>query len=135
MSYLEPAPIDARFTEHDIVLPHLVMVIHILGAVEPHQVCNTLSVGEMSHNAFLACAHAVLFEAEYAPTQLHKRHVGLQLAYSVDAAAVYIFIGKVLQQVAPCADIQFFVEYLFAARPHAWQEHDVLAEQFIIHSS
>ena len=128
MRELEPSAIDGGPSEDNVFRAHFITVIDVFLPVEPHQVHHAVPVAEMRHDALLPRAHSKLLITQYAPFDLHKRHVAPQLVDGIDAAAVHIFIRIVFQQVSPCVDIQFLVEDILPTGAHAGQIHDVLVQ-------
>ena len=112
--------------EDDVFLSRLVVGVDEFGAVEPHQVYHTMSVGEVCHDAFLPWSHGKLLETQYAAFDLDERHVARQLVNAIDFGAINVFIGIVFQQVTPSSDIELLAQYLFLSRANARQIHDVL---------
>ena len=132
MRELESPVIDARLAEHHILYTHLVLLVDILRAVEPHEVDDAETIGEVCYDALLARSLTELLERQYLAFQLHKRHIGLQLITSIDAAAVDIFVRIVLQQLAPRINAELLLQNLGAPRTHTGQVLDVLVED--VHS-
>ena len=128
MGKLVAAAINAGPSEDDVFYANLIVVVDILAAIEPYEVYEPGAVGEVGHDALLACALVKLLEAHNLAFQLHERHVAGHLAYGIDAAAVDVFVRIILDKVTPRLDIKLFAQYLFSARTNARQIHDVLIE-------
>ena len=121
------APLKHRgLAEDDELLAHLVILVNIFGAIEPHEVDDAVAVGEMPDDALLAGPHGKLLEAQNAALDLHKRHVTREFVDAVYPRAVHIFIRIILQQVAPRLDVELAAQNLFPAWAHAGEVHDVL---------
>ena len=72
------APAKYRWlAEDDVFGVYLQVFRKLLGACEPHDVNISRIVGEVSHDAFLACSHAVLLEIEELAHYLHERHLAV----------------------------------------------------------
>ena len=128
MRELEPTVVDCWPSEDNVVFVHLIILVDVLCAREPHEVNHTSSVAEMCHHTLLAWRHLKLLERQYLAPYLHEGHVARQLVNGIDAAPVHIFIWIVLQKVAPCVDIQFLVEDILAVGAYTGQIHYVLRE-------
>ena len=128
MRELIATAIDAWLAEHDVFHTHLVLLVNILRTVEPHEVYYPMSVAEVAYNALLARSLTELLERQNLSFQLHERHIGLQLIDAIDAAAVNVFIGVILQQLTPRRNAELLLQNLGAPRSHAGQVLDVLVE-------
>ena len=128
MRELITTAIDARLAEHDVLHTHLVLLVYVLRAVEPHKVYHPMSVAEMANDALLARSLTELLKRQNLSFQLHERHIGLQLVDAIDAAAVNVFIGVILQQLTPRRDAELLLQNLGAPRSHAGQVLDILVE-------
>ena len=126
MRELEASAVYRGASKHDVVFAHLVGLVNVLRAGEPHEVDHSPAVGEVSHDALLACRHLELLKREYPAAYLHERHVALQFVYGIDAAPIHIFIWIVLQQVAPGAHAQLLVEHVLLIGADSRQIHYVL---------
>ena len=126
MRELEASAVDSGSAEHDVVLAHLIRLVYVLCAGEPHEVDHSPTVGEVCHDALLACRHLELLKREYLAAYLHEGHVALQFVYGIDAAPIHIFIWIVLQQVAPGAHAQLLVEHVLLVGADSRQIHYVL---------
>ena len=128
MGELIPAAKDGGFAENDELAPHGIGLVDILSPPEPHQVYHPVSIGKVGHHALSPGTHTVLVETQDLTLYLHKGHVGRHLAYQVDAAAVYVLVGEVLQQSTPRRYVQLVAQYISLLGPHARQVHDVLVQ-------
>ena len=95
---------------------------------KPHEVYDARAVGGMGHDSLLARSHVELLEGENLGAYLHEGHLATQLGDGVEVAAVDVFIGEVLQQVAPRVNAELLLQNLGTPWTNARQELDVLVE-------
>ena len=126
MGHLYAVVEHTGLSEHQVVLPNLVVLSGILAAVEPHQVHDARAVAEVGHDTLPSRPHLEGLETQNTPHDLHKGHVARQLADGVDLAAVNVLIGIALQQVTIGLDAEFLTQHLLAIGAYARQVHDVL---------
>ena len=112
---------DGRLAEDHVLRPYLIFRHRRLAVVEPYQVHDAGTVGEVGDDAHLPWPHLKLLEAQDAPHHLHKRHVASQLTDGVHLRAVHVFVRIVFQQVTERLDAQFLPEHLLAPGTHARQ--------------
>ena len=87
-------------------------------ALEPDEVYDSRAVGEVGHEALLA-AFAQFLEAEYLALQLDVGHRAVDFADLVEAAAVDVLVGIVVEQVAHTAKAEVFLQNLGPLRAYA----------------
>ena len=84
---------------------------HILHPLEPHQLHHARAIGHRGCQTGLAPrAHHI--ERREARAELDVGHVGPQVGYAVDAAAVHIFVGIIRQQVLARLQMQLGTQQL-----------------------
>ena len=128
MSHLYTVVKDGRLAENHILRTDFVPRHDLLAVVEPYEVHDAGTVGEVCHDAHLPWSHLKLLETQDASHNLHERHVTRQFMDSVYPRTVYMFIREVLQQVSIRFYTQFLTEYLLAVGAYARQVHDVLLQ-------
>ena len=126
MCKLVPAVKHRGLAKHHVLGVKVIIVVNVLGAVEPHKVYHAVAVGEMGHHPFFADAHGKLLETQNLSFDLYKRHVALQFVDGINLTPVHIFIWIVFQEVGPGINVQFLAEYFLALGAHSRQVHDVL---------
>ena len=126
MGQLVASAIDGRLAEDDIVGVHLQVFRQLLYTYEPHEVDNSRAVGEVGYDSLLARSLLKLLEAEDVSLQLDVGHLARQLADGVDAAAVDVFVGIILQQVAERTDVQLPLQDFFPMRSDPRYIFDIL---------
>ena len=126
MLHLNAVVEHRRASEDQIVLTGLVVLLGILAAIEPHQIHDASTIGEMGYDTLTARSHVESLKAQDAPHDLHEWHVARELADFIYLAAVHILIGIILQQVAESLNTEFFFQQLLAVGAYARQIHDVL---------
>ena len=132
MRHVDATVIDVRSSEDDILLADGVVLLGILAAVKPREVHHLAGVvGKVSHDALLAGTHLEGLETEDMSFHLYERHVARQFADAVEAAAVNVLIGIILQQVAIAADAQLLVEQLLARRANPREVLYVLLQDIV----
>ena len=112
MRELVATAIDGWFAEDDVLRAHLVGLEDILRGAKPYQIDHTEAIREVSHQSLVALAGVKLLVAQYLTLDLHKRHIGGQLADMEYLAPIYIFIRIVFQQVTIRVDTKFLAQYL-----------------------
>ena len=125
MNDAEPASIYPGTSEEDIVLAYLYALLDVSDAMKPGDVEEHLSIPEVSCQSMLT-SFACLFETEELPQHLYEGHFCGQFADFVEAAAVDVLVGEVIQQVVPGFDTQLHLQHLCPLRADAWQVGDGL---------
>ncbi len=125
---LVAATIDGGSAKDYQLFANGVVLVDILGTLKPHEVDHAMTIAEMAHDALFAGTHGIFVVAQHASADLDKGHVAADFADAIDAAAVYIFIRKVLKQVTPGLDAKLFAQNLFLLGPNARKIHHVLVE-------
>ena len=128
MRYLYATAIDGGLAEDNELFAHLIVFVDILRSTEPHEIHHAHAVGGMAHDTLLSRSHLILFIAQDACPYLHKRHVGRQLAYGVDVAAVNILVWEIGEKVTPRLYAELLAEKLFLVWTYARKVHYVLIE-------
>ena len=82
MNDAQPAPINAWSSEKDVIFPCLYALLYVFDAMKPSDVKKHFSVPEVSGQTMFASLSRFL-ETEELSQDLHKRHLGGQLAYFV----------------------------------------------------
>ena len=128
MGNVDTAVVSCRPSEHDVLLMHLILASQVLDALEPHQVHKARSVGKVGNQPPMASLSRHL-ETPYFAFQLDVGHAAVQLTDGVDAAAVHVFIGEIIQQVVQGTDTRFLIEHSGPLRSYARQIFDVKSSQ------
>ena len=128
MGYLISAAVDGRFAKDNVFSILGIILIYVFRPVEPHEVDHSVAIGELGNDAFLPRSHRHLLEAKYSSFQLHIGHLALELVGGEDVSAVDVLVGIIFEQVAPCGDIELFVQYLLTRRTNPGQVLQVLRE-------
>ena len=124
----EPAAVDTRTPEEDVVFPYLYALLDEFDALKPSDVEKHLAIPEVPCQPMLASLSR-LFEAEELPHDLHERHLRGQLVNLVEAAAVDVLIGEGVQEVVPGLDAQLGFQHFRPRRADAGKVVDGLLLQ------
>ena len=118
-----PVP-KVGLTKNEIGFVVAETVFEAFRGVEPYQGEIARAVAEYGFKAFFP-ADALGLYVHDAAAQLHVGHSLLQGAYGVYLAAVDIFIGKGVEQVAERVRVQVLREDFCTHRPYAFQVFDI----------
>ena len=110
-----------RLTEEGIFHPYLISLGDILDTLKPHQIDCSRSIGKGSHQP-AARAFALRGIGYDATPQLYVGHRAGYLAYAIGLAAVDIFVGEVVEQVAIGANTQLASQQLGTLRSYTFKE-------------
>ena len=121
------AVVEHRGLAKDEILDtDLIGLLGIFAAIEPREVADARTIGEMSHHTFLAWSHGEGLEAQDLSHHLHERHITRQFVDGIDLRTVNVFIGIVFQQVAIALNAEFIAQHLLAIRAYTRQVFNIL---------
>ena len=98
MRHIHTAAKYGRLTEHHVLHSGPISVKCIFYSAEPHQVGHAGSIAEMGHKTLFAPLTNLL-KTEYLTLKLDIGHGAVNLLYLEDAAAVNIFVRKIVEQI------------------------------------
>ena len=123
---------NGGFAEYNIFRTYLVTLFGIFSSLEPHEVGNAGTIGEVSHDTLLSWSHLEGLETQDMSHDLYERHIASQFVDGIDPGTIDMFVRIVLKQVAIGVDTKFFTQYLLPVRSHPRQVLYVLIEN--VHS-
>ena len=125
--------VEAGAAEYEVFAPHLDALLDPLDAGEPDQLGRPRGVRDRDREAALAPLSGVA-DARHAGAELHERGAPFgDFTDAVDARAVDVAEGEVVEHVAQRADAELLVEQPRARLPHAGDEFYVVVQ--IVHSA
>ena len=129
MGHLDPLVENGGTAKYDVRLEHLEVLLYVLDALKPDEVNHPCPIAEVGYQSALPPLSG-MFDAQYLALDLDVRHVGIQVADSVDAAPIDIFIWVIGDQVAQGEDAQLLVERGGSLGAYTTQKLDVTLLQF-----
>jgi hypothetical protein len=117
-----------RLSENDVFLVGLILSGYELQALEPDQVHDTGTVGEMTDQPPLPPLSQRL-EAQDLSPQLDVWHVPVDFTDEIHPASVYVLVREIIQQVLEGIDFQLLVQDSRTLRSYPLQILDVSCSQ------
>ena len=119
---------DRGFAEDHVFYADPITLLGVFATLEPYEVGDARTIGEMGHDTFLARSHLEGLETEDMTHDLYEGHVASEFVDGIDLGTIDILIGVELQQVAVGVDAEFVAQYLLTVRSYARQVLYVLIE-------